>query len=66
MPGHGASGRVAGLLQDRLSEAHVSTLYGGWQMPMYEIDFSPIPVTLEEIKAQRDAAFWNEVGGFDA
>jgi hypothetical protein len=51
----------AGLLQERLTGDHQSTLYGAWQMPMYEIDFSPIPVTLEELKAARERAFWNEI-----
>ena len=48
---------AAGLLQDRLTEAHQTTLYGAWQIPMYELDFSPIPVSLEELQAKRDAAW---------
>lgn len=50
----------AHLLQDRLTSDHQSTLYGSWQMPMYEIDFSTIPVTLEGLKAARERAFWSE------
>jgi len=53
---------AAGLLQERLTEAHGSMIAHGWQMPMYEIDFSPIEVTLEEMRARRERAFWNEVG----
>jgi hypothetical protein len=52
---------AAGLLQKRLTQAHANVIAHDWQMPMYEIDFSPIEVTLEEMRARRDRAFWNEV-----
>lgn len=52
---------AAGLPQVSVTEAHVSTLYSDWQMPMYEIDFTPKSVTLEELRKQREQALWNEV-----
>jgi hypothetical protein len=51
----------AGLLTNRLTKDHQRSLYDRWQMPMYELDFSPIRVTLEEMRDRREAAFWSEV-----
>src|SRR3569833_1088523 len=53
---------AAGLTQERLTKDHAGIIARGWQMPMYEIDFSPIAVTLEELRAHRQRAYWNEVG----
>ena len=34
---------------------HASALYAYWQFPMYNLDLSPIEVTMEEIERERDA-----------
>lgn len=51
---------AAGILRDRVTEAHAASLHSGWQMPMYELDFSPIKVTLEDIRERREQAFLYE------
>jgi hypothetical protein len=43
-------------------QEHVAWIYNCWQMPMYNIDFSLIPVPLDELQQQRDAMFYAEVG----
>lgn len=53
---------AAGLTQERLTADHARIIQHGWQMPMYAIDFSSIEVTLEEMRARRERAYWNEVG----
>jgi hypothetical protein len=40
----------------------VSVLYQDWQIPMYNLDFSIIPVTLEELRAEQEAEYWSMVG----
>lgn len=42
-----------GLITPRAENDHVETLQRHWQKPMYFIDFSPLPVTLEELRRQR-------------
>jgi hypothetical protein len=51
-----------GLILDTAQNAHMSTLLWEWQIPMYNLDFSLIPVTLEELRAEQEQAYWNEVG----
>lgn len=53
---------AAGLTQERLTADHAGIIRHGWQMPMYGIDFSPIEVTLDEMRARRERAYSNEVG----
>ena len=53
---------AAGVIQERLTESHQSAIAHDWQMPMYGIDFTPIPKTLEEMRARRDRAIWNAIG----
>jgi hypothetical protein len=31
-------------------------------MPMYNLDFTMIPASLDQLKADREAAYWSEVG----
>ncbi len=46
---------AAGLITDRATDKHATALADTWQMPMYEMDFSPIDVSLEDLLAERDA-----------
>ncbi len=50
----------AGLMTDRLTETHAHNLVNNWQLPMYHIEFSPIPVTLENLRErrERDTPYW--------
>lgn len=50
-----------GLLTERLNDDHPRALYAGWQMPMYELDFSTIKVPLEDLKAQQEAYLWSQI-----
>lgn len=52
----------AGLISNDITDGQWQTLYNNWQMPMYALDFREREVALEDLKAQQDAAFWNEVG----
>ena len=51
-----------GLSQEFATQDHVDTLYRHWPLPMYHVDLGPIPVTLEELKAEQDRLYWAEVG----
>ena len=45
---------VAKLITERAAEDHACILVNRWQMPMYRIDFSRIPVSLDELRQQRE------------
>lgn len=49
------------LPSDAASQKHVDALYG-WQLPMYDFDFRPIHVSLEELKAEQERLLWQEMG----
>jgi hypothetical protein len=51
-----------GLLQDTARDAHVVTMYREWQIPMYNLDLSLIPVTLAELEAEQEQEYWSMVG----
>lgn len=51
-----------GLVTEQASEHHGRSFYHQWQLPMYNIDFSKIDVPLKQLEAERDAAYWAEVG----
>ncbi|UGA49021.1 hypothetical protein HU230_0042555 (plasmid) [Bradyrhizobium quebecense] len=51
-----------GLLQESATQDHVDTLYRHWPLPMYNVDLSPVPVTLDALKAEQDRLCWAEVG----
>jgi len=51
-----------GLILDTAQDAHVATLYEYWQIPMYNVDFSIIPVTLAELEAEQERGYWSMVG----
>jgi hypothetical protein len=40
----------------------VTWIFNSWQMPMYNLDLSLVPVTLEELQRQRDAILYAEMG----
>jgi len=51
-----------GLVLDTAEEKHLAMLYRTWQIPMYNLDFSLIPVTLEELEAAQEHEYWSIVG----
>jgi hypothetical protein len=53
---------VEGLILDTAQDTHVTTLYREWQIPMYNLDFSLIPVTLAELEAEQEQEYWSMVG----
>lgn len=48
---------------EEATQQHVGDLSRSWPLPMYDVELSPLPVTLEELKAQQDRLLWSEVGG---
>ena len=40
---------------------HVRTLFRLWQLPMYNLDFKMIPVSLEKLEAARKDKLWSIV-----
>jgi hypothetical protein len=51
-----------GRMLDTAQQDHVSCLYRDWQIPMYNLEFSLIPVTLEELEAAQEREYWSMVG----
>lgn len=51
-----------GLLLDTVEKEHVGTLYNDWQIPMYNLEFSLIPVSLEELEAEQQREYWSMLG----
>ncbi len=51
-----------GLPSESATQDHVNVLYRHWPLPMYNVDLDPIPVTLEELKAEQERLYWAEVG----
>lgn len=52
------------LVTELATDEHTRLFYKSWQIPMYNLEFDLIDVTLEQLEAQRDAAYWNEIGGY--
>lgn len=44
------------LIPDKVDDRYLRALYNEWQIPMYNLDFSIIPVTLEELEAEQEKA----------
>jgi hypothetical protein len=42
-----------GLVKDHVTDEQLRSLYDGWQLPMYNVDLRRIPVSMEELEAQR-------------
>ncbi len=53
-----------GMPTDAATQEHVDTLFSSWQLPMYHLDFTNIDVSLDDLKAQQEATFWSEFGGY--
>jgi hypothetical protein len=53
---------AAGLFSQDAEQGQLHYLYNQWQVPMYRLDFKPILVPLEELRAAQEAALWNEIG----
>ncbi len=53
-----------GLVTELATEEHARLFYDYWQLPMYNLEFGLINVPLEELEAQREAAYWNEIGEY--
>jgi hypothetical protein len=51
-----------GLMKDTALDEHVGTLYRDWQIPMYNLEFSLMPVSLEELEAKQEREYWSMVG----
>lgn len=51
-----------GLMADTAQDEHVRTLYGDWQIPMYNLEFSLIPVPIDQLRAEQEAEYWSMVG----
>ncbi|MFK4536391.1 hypothetical protein ABIA00_004574 [Bradyrhizobium ottawaense] len=51
-----------GLMLDTAEEKDLALLYRSWQIPMYNLDFSLIPVSLEELEAAQEREYWSMVG----
>jgi AbiV family abortive infection protein len=64
--------RLVRLMLERLDTAELilydatstlpSTLVKRWQLPMYDLDFEIIKVSAEQLEAERNAAYWSEMG----
>jgi|ERR1700688_2273154 hypothetical protein len=50
------------LMLETAEEDDLATLYRDWQIPMYNLDFSLIPVTLEDLEAAQEREYWSMVG----
>ena len=47
----------AGLISPRATQDHANMLAHHWQLPMYDLDFTQIPVALEALLEARDAQY---------
>lgn len=46
-----------GLISDKATHDHVRAVRGYWQIPMYNIHFSQIPVSLEELREEQERQY---------
>jgi hypothetical protein len=51
-----------GLVTQAATDEHARWFHHHWQMPMYNLDFALLPASLEQLQAEREAAYWAEVG----
>jgi hypothetical protein len=49
------------LPRDDAVDEHVRSLYDDWQLPMYDFDLQRIDVSLDELRAEQERIYWNEV-----
>jgi hypothetical protein len=50
-----------GLPLPTAQQEHVTTLYEHWQIPMYNLDFALIPVSMDELMAAQERELWSTV-----
>lgn len=50
------------LPSEEAKQEHINRLYQDWQLPMYDFDLKRIEVSLEELQAEQERIYWNEVG----
>jgi hypothetical protein len=50
-----------GLPLPTAQQEHVTTLYEHWQIPMYNLDFALIPVSMDELIAAQERELWSTV-----
>jgi hypothetical protein len=50
------------LVTEAATDEHARWFHHHWQMPMYNFDFALLPASLEQLEADREAAYWAEVG----
>lgn len=50
------------LMQDTAQEVHVQNLYNTWQLPMYNLEFILIPVTLSELEMEQEREYRSIIG----
>lgn len=55
---------AAGLISQNAEQGKLRYLYNQWQVPMYHLDFKPIQVPLEDLRAAQDAALRYEIGDY--
>jgi hypothetical protein len=54
--------QAAQLIPEIASQDDANLLAWHWQLPMYALDFSRIPVSLEELEAEQERLLWAEAG----
>ena len=55
---------AAGLISQNAEQDQLRYLYNQWQVPMYRLDFKPIQVPLEDLRAAQEAALRSEIGDY--
>lgn len=50
------------LIDESAANEHARHLMHRWQLPMYQLDFKKVEVSLDELSKEREANFWAEVG----
>ncbi len=50
------------LMLETAQQSDAETLSRDWQIPMYNLEFSLIPVSLEELEAAQEREYWSMVG----
>lgn len=50
------------LMLETAQQSDAETFYRDWQIPMYNLDFSLIPVSLDDLEAAQEREYWSMVG----
>jgi hypothetical protein len=51
-----------GLVTEQANKSHVHARYDLWKITMYSISFNKIDIPMEQLKAEREAVYWADVG----